>query len=685
MRHSLSLAALALMLACSACEKNRTLPESVRNHNRAHTLSDVFRKSRSGVYGRSSQRTGTNGEARERSWELNPGISACNDFFGHVCSKEIAASDLEGVPFTMFMSTDVDEQISEMRGETLTSLANATDPRARMVSAYYKSCLDTDSQATEEAKRIELAINWVKVAHREHVAEALAKRFEAGGNGLVDLEVYPSQQDPSLKEIILQPSMLHLPKAAYDDAELRTLRRDALAKLFGEAGTQDPVRRANAVMSYERAVASASLSPEEIDQLWVSEPVYTSKADLVAKYPLLRLDVVLAKVPADALIRDIMPAALKAANDFLAANDDYTATSLFLHDALRGLKVKAPEYQAALDEVEMALGYELPSEDPQEACLDDVRWTLGRSLDHIVAEKNFRDFDPRPVELMIEEIRQAMLRDAANASWLSAEGRAGVRRKLENLGTVVGFPETEEDWNLEPVVELKSALLGNRYAITAAARAKMLAELSQPSNPTAWTESPLVPNAYYDPTANTIFIAAGIIQPPMFDANGPRVTNYARLGAVVAHEIGHSIDSAGAYYDENGAYGTWMPEEDMAKFEERGSVLIDLFDEYGDNGSFSLGENIADLVGNTYAFKAAFPNAARASRDDVKKFFIANAQSYCGYISPESRETMLAEDPHASLDARVNVQFRLMPQFSSAFQCRAGDKLFSDSPLVTIW
>lgn len=53
-------------------------------------------------------------------------------------------------------------------------------------------------------------------------------------------------------------------------------------------------------------------------------------------------------------------------------------------------------------------------------------------------------------------------------------------------------------------------------------------------------------NAYFQHQLNTIVINAGIMKPPVFSALYSELGQMARLGVIVGHETGHSIDMTGS-------------------------------------------------------------------------------------------------------------------------------------------
>ena len=210
-------------------------------------------------------------------------------------------------------------------------------------------------------------------------------------------------------------------------------------------------------------------------------------------------------------------------------------------------------------------------------------------------------------------------------------------------------------------------------------------KLREGVNQAAWGMGPLTVNAYYSPDKNKFVLPIGILQYPFFIKDGDVVENLGAVGAVVGHELGHSIDDEGSKFDSKGKLKQWMSDEDIKKFQERGMKMIAQFKKIGHNAELTQGENIADLVGLTFAYNAAFPeNAGKV--DDKKKFFVAYARVWCNVMREKTKEMQLKTDPHSLGFARINEQVKHQKGFQEAFSCNKNNKLYlDDGSRIQIW
>lgn len=65
-----------------------------------------------------------------------------------------------------------------------------------------------------------------------------------------------------------------------------------------------------------------------------------------------------------------------------------------------------------------------------------------------------------------------------------------------------------------------------------------------PADLTRWATAASTVNAFFDAEMGAIYVPAGIIRTPFFDAEWARDLQYGGLGFVIGHEIGHAIDHA---------------------------------------------------------------------------------------------------------------------------------------------
>ena len=307
--------------------------------------------------------------------------------------------------------------------------------------------------------------------------------------------------------------------------------------------------------------------------------------------------------------------------------------------------------------------------------IDAVSADMGEALAQRFVADTFPPSAKERAERMVEAIIDEMRRSIDSRTWMSEETRARGHVKLDAIRVKIGYPDRWRTWSGLHVDRVSYA--ANRLRATEFEIARLLAKLDQPVDPGEWEMAPHTVNAYYHPTRNEIVFPAGILQPPMFDADADDAVNFGGIGSVIAHEITHGFDDQGRRFDADGAFRDWWTPDDQAHFTELADRLAAQFDEYTIldgvhvNGRLTLGENIADLGGVSLAQRAHARVSADAPPVDgltpAQRFFIANATLWRANLSEEYQRTMAQVDPHSPRRLRVTGPLANLPAFREAF------------------
>jgi hypothetical protein len=102
---------------------------------------------------------------------------------------------------------------------------------------------------------------------------------------------------------------------------------------------------------------------------------------------------------------------------------------------------------------------------------------------------------------------------------------------------------------------------------------KNISLLGEPIDRKKWSMFPQIVNAYYNPLLNEIVFPAGIMQRPFFSEEYEDAVNYARMGAVIGHELTHGFDDMGSKFSADGRMINWWTEEDKDEFDTHVDVV----------------------------------------------------------------------------------------------------------------
>jgi putative endopeptidase len=204
-------------------------------------------------------------------------------------------------------------------------------------------------------------------------------------------------------------------------------------------------------------------------------------------------------------------------------------------------------------------------------------------------------------------------------------------------------------------------------------------------------------NAVNLPIQNALNFPAAILQPPFFDPGADAALNYGAIGAVIGHEVSHSVDNTGSQFDATGKLTNWWQTDDFAHFRSAASRLVAQYNAYQPlpgvsvNGQQTLGENIADVAGLAAAYDAyrASSTGSAPKVDDGlggdQRFFLSYGQSWRDKIREPLLRQIVLTDGHSPSEYRADC-VRNLDAWYSAFNVQPGDKLYlAPGDRVRVW
>ena len=209
-------------------------------------------------------------------------------------------------------------------------------------------------------------------------------------------------------------------------------------------------------------------------------------------------------------------------------------------------------------------------------------------------------------------------------------------------------------------------------------------ERNKPLNPDELFDGLVsIVNAFYQHQLNTVTINAGILQPPIFSSLYDKVSQTARLGVFVAHELVHSIDSVGISFDKHGSINSWLSDESKLQMKKRYRCFENTYSRktlLGNthDGSKTLNENVADKTGFSIAYNSLFddlvPERYQSATqkevvDQKREFYLAYSQLFCESINRQQEQQMIRTRTHSVSSMRVNNVVMQHKDFKEIWQC----------------
>ncbi len=636
-----------------------------------------------------------------REFPINEAINPCDNFYEYACSKVDSSFKLRDDRSShTFSFSDSHERLLNKKKAYLKEIAAAQkagekdkklSDRSETLATVYNACMDPAARKTEEEARVkkELA-DLGAIKTREEFQQYLQKQDKAGQFTFVGYDSVVNLDNPELNDFTILANMKTLPERSYYTTPAVVKDYEKIVELFFTTIGKDAKtakKDAAAVVKLETAFAKVDPLPAEMRDLYTKRTSIT-KDKLVKTYPHLLLAPVVARVPDNTLIRHTIPKSYAFVDKQLASANLDDLKAIYLFESLNGLMDDAyPDFfKASFAFENKHLGGPDKRPERDERCTMMVMNRFEKEIDAEVLPLVFPNFPEEKFVALAEQVRKSIIDGVKTNDWLSKQGRDGAVEKISKAKLLLVKPKTEDEWYFNPKLSYSATQpIENAEKLGLAIQDRMFEELKTKRNRNRWYMGPLTINAYYSPEDNQFVMPVGILQYPFYDPNLPLVTNLGAVGAVIGHELGHGIDDQGAQMDAEGKLRQWMTDQDVKNFKARGAKFIGQFNKAGHDGKLTLGENIGDLTGVTFAYRAAFPDG-KGSVDDKKKFFLQYARVWCTVERPKYAEQQLKTDPHSLPTARVNEQMKDQPAFAEAYQCKKTDKMVLDpKDIVHIW
>lgn len=330
-----------------------------------------------------------------------------------------------------------------------------------------------------------------------------------------------------------------------------------------------------------------------------------------------------------------------------------------------------------------------------------INGVLGEAFGKLYVEKYFPASAKTQMVELIDYLKKSFASHITNLEWMSPVTKEKALNKLNKFTVKVAYPDKWKDYSKLTINSEANGgtLYKNLQNVTAWQYQKDLDKIGKPVDKTEWGMSPQTVNAYYNPLNNEIVFPAAILQPPFFNPNADAAINFGGIGAVIGHEMTHGFDDSGAQFDAEGNLVDWWTAEDKANFEKATKALAAQYDKYEPvkgtfvNGTFTNGENIADLGGVNISYDAlqmylkdhGNPGLISGYTQD-QRFFMSWATVWRTLQKEASLLNQIKTNEHSPGLYRATGPLVNTDAFYKAFDVKEGDKLYKKpEDRIKIW
>jgi len=536
----------------------------------------------------------------------------------------------------------------------------------------------------------------------------LASVTKEGDNAFYSWGVYADLKDSNMNAVYLGDASLGMGRDYYQKVDVKNTEALAeyqkyVASMLKELGYKNADAAAKGVVDYEKSIAKNLLTNEQSrdNTLQYNPKTVAELSSLVKNVDLASYlkkvgvatdRVIIGEIGYyknfDQLVNEKNLPVIKDYLKFHMINGGASYLSEKLGDtkfAFYGKYLRGQQEQRALNK----RGYEL------------INGSLGEAFGKLYVEKYFPAEAKAQMVELIDYLKKSFGVHINNLAWMSSTTKEKAMQKLNKFTVKVAYPDTWKDYSkLTITPESKGGnLYSNLQNIAEWQYSKDLAKIGKPVDKTEWGMTPQTVNAYYNPVYNEIVFPAAILQPPFFNPKADAAVNFGGIGAVIGHEISHGFDDSGAQFDADGNLVDWWTPEDKANFEKATKALAAQYDKYEPvkgtfvNGTFTNGENIADLGGVNIAYDAlqmylkdkGNPGVISGYTQD-QRFFLSWATVWRTLSSEKYMVNQVKTDPHSPGYFRSFGPLTNVDAFYKAFDVKPGDKLYKKpEDRIKIW
>jgi putative endopeptidase len=633
---------------------------------------------------------------------IDKSIDPCVDFYQFACNNWIKNNPMPADYTDWISFTEVEEHNNAVLRKILDK-ASVNDPKRsavlQKVGDFYAACMDEEAANKKRSTPLKPEFDRIAaVKDKTQMIEVMAHESLIGPNPLFSFYSSPDIHNANMTIAFIDQGGIVLPDRDYylkDDPDMVAIRKtyvDHVSRMFALLGQspEQAKKSADAVIKIETELARAAM-----DRTLRRDPKTQDHkmplADIEAQAPNFHLSRYFAATGAPSFkeLNVSNPEFFKTLNSIVdkipledwktymtwqvvnvAApwlSDDFVQEDFKLIQALSGQKELKPRWKR---------------------CIGATNGFLGEALGQLYVDETFGTEGKDRMLKMVDALEHALQQDITSLPWMTETTKKEALIKLKAIRNKIGYPEKWRDYSKLEI--RRNDLPGNLERGSEFEAHRQLTKIGKPVDKAEWDITPPTVNAFYNPEHNEIVFPAGILQPPFFDKTMDDPVNFGGIGLVIGHELTHGFDDQGRQFDPQGNLRDWWTPVDAQEFEKRANCVVD---EYGSfvavddlklNGKLTLGENTADNGGARIALMALHELMAQTRQDPNKKidgytpdqrYFLGFARAWCENTTPENLRLGVRTDPHSPGRWRVNGVVQNMPEFQSAFHCKAGQPM----------
>jgi putative endopeptidase len=638
---------------------------------------------------------------------IDKSADPCTDFYQYACGNWINENPVpsDQVRWVRSFSLLQERNLYELWQELAGAASKPASPLEKKYGDFFAACMDVEELQKKGLESLKPTLERISALNDPRDIAATIGDLAAAGDpaSLFGLDVEPDPKDSKKLILSITQGGLTLPDRGKYGGNSRYIvkrYRGHIVRVFMLTGDtlEQAMSEATAVLGIEKALAQASMNRAESAD---PEKRYhvLALADLEKLAPDFDFGVYLNRVTTRPIetVNVANPDFLRTVDTLIASVPMDSWRSYFRWHILSEQAGALPkEFR---DEEFAFWGANLGRQEKPaprwKQCAAITDQAFGEAFAQEWVKRNFTPAAKAVTQRLVEALEEALAGEIRTLPWMNDETKRVAERKLAAIQNRIGHPQKWRDYSDLKVD--RHDFLGNLRRSAVFERNYLLSKLGRPVDPDEWDIASTMLQARYVRSMNSLFIPAGIIQPPFFDHASDPAVNFGGIGVLSAHELTHGFDGLGSKFDERGNVNDWWSSDDRKGFAEatscevaRYSKFVPKSDDPGDQPAvdqLAVAESTADNGGLRIAFRAlmdalvAQGGTADRKRDgytERQRFFLSFAQISCENQTFFSARQSMSLDPHSVGKVRVNGAVQNFEEFGKAFQCAKGKPMYPE-------